>query len=76
MNHMRNHDTHRTAATQGVSKDVVHDLKNLLSIVIGYSTILISELPDNDPRRSDLLEIHHAAEGAFTLVAQLPQNRA
>jgi signal transduction histidine kinase len=46
----------------------VHDMKNLLGIIIGYSTLLIDEIPESDPHRADLDEIRKAGEGALALV--------
>ena len=46
----------------------VHDMKNLLGIVIGYVNLLIDESPAGDPRRADLEEIRKAGEGALALV--------
>jgi signal transduction histidine kinase len=45
-----------------------HDLKNLLGIIIGYSTLLLDEMPADDPRRADIDEIRKAGEGAVALV--------
>ena len=46
----------------------VHDLKNYLGIVIGYSNLLLEELPPEDPRRTDIDEIRKAGEAAIALV--------
>lgn len=46
----------------------VHDMKNLLGIVIGYSNLLLDEMPADDPRRGDLDEIRKAGEGAIVLL--------
>jgi hypothetical protein len=48
----------------------VHDLKNYLGIVIGYSNLLLEELPPEDPRRTDIDEIRKAGEAAIALVNQ------
>ena len=49
----------------------VHDFKNQLGIVLGFSELLISETPDDDPRKADMLEIHKAAIGALALLERL-----
>ena len=49
----------------------VHDIKNLLGIIIGYSSMLLDEMPVGDPRRADLDEIRKAGEGAVALVETL-----
>ena len=46
----------------------VHDLKNLLGIIIGYSALLLDEMPGDDSRRPDVDEIRKAGEGALALL--------
>jgi signal transduction histidine kinase len=46
----------------------VHDMKNLLGIIIGYTTLMLDEMPEGDPHRADLDEIRKAGEGALALV--------
>jgi signal transduction histidine kinase len=46
----------------------VHDLKNLLGIIVGYSNLLLDELPAGAPHRADIEEILKAGEGAIALV--------
>jgi len=50
------------------SRPFVHDMKNYLGIVIGYSNLLLDELPPEDPRRTDIEEIRNAGEAAAALV--------
>jgi len=50
---------------------LVHDFKNQLGIVLGYSELLIDELADDDPRKPDLQEINKAAKAAMALLEQL-----
>ena len=45
-----------------------HDMKNLLGVIIGYSNLLLDEMPADDPRRADIEEILKAGEGALALV--------
>jgi signal transduction histidine kinase len=47
------------------SRVFVHDMRNLLGIIIGYSNLLLEELPSDDPRRSDVDEIRKAGEAAI-----------
>jgi hypothetical protein len=43
----------------------VHDMKNLLGIIVGYSSLLLDELPSDDERRLDVDEIRKASEDAL-----------
>jgi hypothetical protein len=46
----------------------VHDMKNMLGIVIGYSNLLLDEMAGEDPRRPDVEEIRKAGENALVLL--------
>ena len=46
----------------------VHDMKNMLGIVIGYSNLLLDEMPADDPRRGDVDEIRKAGDKALVLL--------
>jgi hypothetical protein len=43
-------------------------MKNMLGIIIGYSTVLLDEIPDGDAKRLDVAEIRKAGEGALALL--------
>ena len=45
-----------------------HELKNQIGIVLGFSELLLHEMPPDDPRRSDVEEIRTAATRAMELV--------
>jgi signal transduction histidine kinase len=47
-----------------------HDVSNQLSIILGFSALLMSGMSDVDPRKADLLEIEKAAQAALRLVKQ------
>ena len=47
-----------------------HQLRNLLSIIIGYAALMDESLPPDDARRQDLREILTAAEQAVALLAR------
>ena len=47
-----------------------HDVSNQLSIILGFSALLMSGMSDADPRKADLLEIEKAAQAAMRLVKQ------
>jgi hypothetical protein len=50
---------------------VAHDLNNLLSPILGYTELLLQDLPPSDPMREDILEIEEAANRARELTRQL-----
>jgi hypothetical protein len=51
--------------------EVLHQLKNHLVVVVGFSELLLAELAPDDPRRDDLLQIREAAAGAMALLPAL-----
>jgi signal transduction histidine kinase len=46
-----------------------HTLTNYLAIILGFSELLLQDLPASDPHRADLEEIHNAATAALQIVA-------
>ena len=46
----------------------VHDMKNMLGIIIGYSNLLLDEIPPGDSKRLDVAEIRKAGEKALELL--------
>ena len=51
----------------------LHDVRNQLSIILGFSEILLQELDGQDSKRPDLQEIHAAAERAMTALMRAPR---
>jgi signal transduction histidine kinase/ActR/RegA family two-component response regulator len=50
---------------------VAHDFNNLLTAIRSYADLLLDDMPDWDPKRTDALEIRAATQRAATLTAQL-----
>ncbi|GMV40218.1 MAG: hypothetical protein AMXMBFR64_19340 [Myxococcales bacterium] len=50
---------------------IAHDYNNILSVIMGYADLLLSELDGADPIRGDIDEIHRAAGRAAALTRQL-----
>ena len=50
------------------NRKLVHDMKNMLGIVIGYSNLLLDDMTADDPKRADVDEIRKAGEGAVALL--------
>lgn len=51
-----------------VDRKFVHDMKNQLGIIIGYSTLLLDEMPADDAKRADVDEIRKAGDAAVALL--------
>ena len=50
---------------------VVHDLNNVLSVILNYSSFVLEDLPADDPSREDVVEIRRAALSAGFLAHSL-----
>jgi nitrogen-specific signal transduction histidine kinase/ActR/RegA family two-component response regulator len=50
---------------------IAHDFNNLLTAILGYTELLLSNRPDDDPDRSALEEIQKAGQRAASLTHQL-----
>lgn len=50
---------------------IAHDFNNLLSVILGYTDILLSDLPEASPYRDDLAQVLKAATRASSLTGQL-----
>jgi two-component system cell cycle sensor histidine kinase/response regulator CckA len=50
---------------------VAHDFNNILTVISGYSDILIKKTAEDDPNRSKIEEIKLAAQRASSLTSQL-----
>ncbi|MDX2060539.1 MAG: ATP-binding protein [Gemmatimonadales bacterium] len=61
----------RMEAVGQLAGGVAHDFNNLLTAILGYTSLLEGDLPENDRRRHDASEIRRAAERASDLTRQL-----
>jgi hypothetical protein len=52
-------------------RELEHKLKNHLSIILGFTELLLQEAAPDDPRREDFEEIHKAASAAVQIVSAL-----
>lgn len=50
---------------------LVHEFSNHLSVIVGFCELLLTDLPEDDPRRADIVEIHRAAQAAIALLPRL-----
>jgi signal transduction histidine kinase len=57
---------------------LLHELNNLLAVIVSYSELLVGDMPEEDPRRSDAVEIESAARRAAVisglLMAAIPKS--
>jgi two-component system, cell cycle sensor histidine kinase and response regulator CckA len=50
---------------------VAHDFNTLLNVMLGYSELLLSELPDDDPLRERVMQIKNSGDAGAMLTRQL-----
>jgi two-component system cell cycle sensor histidine kinase/response regulator CckA len=63
--------TQRLEALGRLAGGIAHDFNNVLSVILSYSTILLSELTPGTTASEDVQEIHTAGERAARLTRQL-----
>ena len=49
----------------------IHQLKNHLSIIIGFCDLLLGDLPRDDPKRVDIQEMRKAGQAALEMLPNL-----
>jgi hypothetical protein len=55
----------------GPESPLIHQLKNHLSIVVGFCDLLLNDLPHDDEKRVDLQEMRKAAQAALDLIPDI-----
>ncbi|MES1178597.1 MAG: ATP-binding protein [Myxococcales bacterium] len=63
--------TQRLESLGRLAGGIAHDFNNILSVILSYSSILLSELPAGTAASEDAQEIHTAGERAARLTRQL-----
>jgi hypothetical protein len=52
---------------------LIHDLRNLLAVIVNYSELIGTELNDPEAIKADIQEIKAAAEKAIAMTEKLPR---
>jgi two-component system cell cycle sensor histidine kinase/response regulator CckA len=61
----------RMAVMGGMTAGIAHNFNNLVTVMYGFSELVLASLPAQDPLRQYLLEVRAAAERATTLTRGL-----
>ena len=67
----RLHMVERLEAIGKLAGGIAHNFNNMLSTILGYSDLLLTDLPIGDPRRQEIEEIRQAALRSAELTRQL-----
>ena len=46
----------------------LHNIRNHLSIIVGYCDLLLGKIPQSDRKHADILEMRKAADAAIALL--------
>jgi hypothetical protein len=60
-----------TAPEDVVDSPLLHQLKNHLSIVLGFCDLLLEDMAQDDPKRFDIQEMRKAGQAALDLLPDL-----
>ncbi len=52
---------------------LVHDLRNLIAVIVQYCELIPDETGDPDAVKADIQEIRNAAERALVLIEKIPR---
>ena len=50
---------------------VLHQLKNHIAVIVGFTDLVITDLPDGDRHAADLREVHKAARQAMAVLPEV-----
>jgi hypothetical protein len=64
-----------TGARQNDPQQRTHDVRNHLSVIIGYCDLLLPQLQEHDPMRADIAEMRKAAAAAIALLLDCDDTR-
>ena len=53
---------------------LVHDLRNLLAVIVQYCELIPDEVSDHEAVKADVQEIRNAAERAVALTEKFPRS--
>jgi two-component system cell cycle sensor histidine kinase/response regulator CckA len=61
-----------TEGGQLASRELVHEFRNLLAVIVNYCELIADETGDPEAIKADLQEIRTAAERALALTDKIP----
>ena len=61
-----------TESGQLASRELVHEFRNLLAVIVNYCELIADETGDPEAIKADLQEIRTAAERALILTEKIP----
>jgi hypothetical protein len=54
----------------------LHELRNYLTIIVGFCDLLLERTPEADAKHADLVEVHKAGHAALAVLADLSGRRS